>query len=69
MSHNKVVAERLHLAENLRTFAVEAGFELCGVASIDDLVDGGFPELSYFPEWIAQGQAGEMEYLKARNEE
>ncbi|MGH9650896.1 MAG: tRNA epoxyqueuosine(34) reductase QueG, partial [Terriglobales bacterium] len=25
-------------------------------------------ELAYFPEWIASGRAGEMEYLKARDE-
>jgi epoxyqueuosine reductase len=67
--NNKVVGERVHLAERLRAFAKEAGFELCGIASVSSLVDGELPELSYFPEWIAQGQAGEMEYLKARNEE
>ena len=29
--------------------------------------DQNFPELSYFAEWIAEGRAGEMEYLKRRD--
>jgi epoxyqueuosine reductase len=40
-----------------------AGFELAGVASVQE-----FPELEYFPDWIAAGNAGEMKYLEARNE-
>src|SRR3954470_9412570 len=40
-----------------------AGFELAGVAPVR-----GFPELEYFPDWIAAGKAGEMTYLEARNE-
>ncbi|HKW89894.1 MAG TPA: tRNA epoxyqueuosine(34) reductase QueG [Candidatus Acidoferrales bacterium] len=34
------------------------GFELCGVAPAAD-----FDELRHFPEWLARGYAGEMEYL------
>ncbi len=43
--------------------AKELGFDLCGVAGI-----GEFPELASYPEWIAQGRAGEMHYLESRNE-
>jgi epoxyqueuosine reductase len=44
--------------------ATEAGFELVGVAPVDDT-----PELEYFPQWIAEGRAGEMKYLEARDEQ
>lgn len=43
--------------------AKEAGFELAGIASVED-----FAELEYFPQWIAAGHAGEMKYLEARDE-
>jgi epoxyqueuosine reductase len=43
--------------------AQEAGLELAGIAPVRD-----FPELEYFPEWIAAGRAGEMKYLEARDE-
>jgi epoxyqueuosine reductase len=42
--------------------ATEAGFDLSGVAPVDDA-----PELEYFPRWIATGHAGEMKYLEARD--
>ncbi len=44
--------------------ATEAGFELAGVAAVDDA-----PELEYFPRWIAEGRGGEMKYLEARDEQ
>lgn len=43
--------------------AKKAGFELAGIASVRD-----FPELDYFPEWVAAGHAGEMKYLEARDD-
>jgi epoxyqueuosine reductase len=43
--------------------ALEAGFELAGVAAVAE-----FPELEYFPEWLAAGYGGEMKYLEARSE-
>jgi epoxyqueuosine reductase len=46
-----------------RRFAQEAGFDLCGVAPVQE-----FRELRYFPGWIDQGKAGEMNYLQTRNE-
>ena len=53
------------LAERIKDFAHDAGFELCGVASV---CEGDFPELDHFPHWLESGQAGEMEYLKSRND-
>lgn len=44
--------------------ANDAGFELVGIAPVDDA-----PELEYFPQWIADGYAGEMKYLEARDEQ
>ena len=44
--------------------AVEAGFDLSGVASAM-----GARELDYFPQWIAAGHAGEMKYMEARDEQ
>src|SRR5580658_5883672 len=44
--------------------AAEAGFELVGIAPVADA-----PELEYFPRWIAEGHAGEMRYLEARDEQ
>jgi epoxyqueuosine reductase len=56
-----------HLARLAKQAAAEAGFDLCGVASASPS-ESNFAELEYFPRWIANGYAGEMEYLKARNE-
>src|SRR5579863_10732362 len=44
--------------------AREAGFELVGISPADHA-----PELEYFPQWIADGHAGEMKYLEARDEQ
>lgn len=35
---------------------------------LDENTEDMYPELAAFPEWIAQGRAGEMEYLKRRDE-
>lgn len=51
------------LGDLVKRSAREAGFELAGIAPVAD-----FPELVYFPEWIAQGRAAEMKYLESRNE-
>jgi epoxyqueuosine reductase len=48
----------------IREAAREAGFELSGIAAVGDS-----PELEYFPQWIAEGRAGEMKYLEARDEQ
>ena len=44
--------------------AKEAEFDLAGVSPVRE-----FEELSYFPRWIADGHAGEMKYLEARDEQ
>jgi epoxyqueuosine reductase len=43
--------------------AMDAGFDLCGVAPATDAA-----ELEYFPTWIADGRAGEMKYMEARDD-
>ena len=48
----------------VRQAATEVGFSLAGVAPVEDA-----PELEYFPQWIAEGHAGEMKYLEARDEQ
>ena len=47
----------------IKSAAATAGFELCGIAPVAD-----FPELARFPEWIAEGHAGEMKYLESRDD-
>jgi epoxyqueuosine reductase len=44
--------------------ATDAGFDLAGIAPVEDA-----PELEYFPRWIAEGRAGEMKYLEARDDQ
>jgi epoxyqueuosine reductase len=52
-----------HLGKDLKRLALEAGFDLAGVAGVADT-----PEHRFFPAWIAEGRSGEMKYLAARNE-
>jgi len=48
-------------AARARELAIEAGFDLAGVAPADA------PErLGFFAEWVARGYAGEMAYLSAQ---
>jgi len=50
--------------------AIEAGFSTAGIAAVPE--PGSPEDLSSretFVEWIEQGNAGEMEYLKRRNDE
>ncbi|MGZ5234493.1 MAG: tRNA epoxyqueuosine(34) reductase QueG [Burkholderiales bacterium] len=49
--------------QSIKDAALRAGFDLAGVAPVRDL-----PELAYFPEWIASGYSGEMEYLERRDD-
>jgi epoxyqueuosine reductase len=51
------------LAQFIKESAAEAGFDLAGVAPVAD-----FPELDYFPEWVAEQRHGEMHYLEFRDE-
>ena len=52
-----------NISEQIKRAAMRAGFELSGIAAVGD-----FPELKRFPEWIAEGRAGEMKYLESRTE-
>ena len=49
------------LAERARAVALDAGFDLAGVAAAD-----APRELAFFAEWIARGYAGEMSYLTSQ---
>ena len=49
------------LAARARTLALEAGFDLAGIARAD-----APPDLSFFAEWVARGHAGEMAYLSGQ---
>src|SRR5262252_8834257 len=50
----------------IRQLCSEGGFDSSGIAAVrgEDV-----PELAYFEQWIEQGRAGEMEYLKQRDEQ
>jgi len=52
-----------NLKDEIKRLALEAGFDLAGVAGVADT-----PEHRFFPDWIADGRSGEMKYLEARNE-
>ena len=45
-------------ASQIKAKASELGFDLCGVAPVDN-----FPELQFLPEWLARGYAGDMTYM------
>ena len=51
------------ITDLVKRAAQDAGFELAGIAPVRD-----FEELAYFPQWLADGHAGEMKYLAARDD-
>jgi epoxyqueuosine reductase len=55
----------LPLSQLVKQAAADAGFDLAGIAAVGD---DEFPELARFPQWIERGHAGEMDYLKTRDE-
>jgi epoxyqueuosine reductase len=55
--------ERLEFSRVVKSEAANVGFDLCGIAPVRN-----FPELGRFPEWIADGRAGDMKYLESRND-
>jgi epoxyqueuosine reductase len=57
------VSTYLNLNAEIKRLALEAGFDLAGVTSAADTA-----EHQFFPQWIANGTAGEMHYLEARND-
>jgi epoxyqueuosine reductase len=50
-------------AARARALALDAGFDLAGVAAA-----GAPTELAFFAEWISRGYAGEMAYLSTQRE-
>jgi epoxyqueuosine reductase len=52
------------LAAGIKRAALDAGFDLSGIAPVADS-----DELKRFPEWISAGHAGEMKYMEARNDQ
>jgi epoxyqueuosine reductase len=55
--------------DRISSLAQEAGFSKAGIAPIPPPgEDEDYPELSHFEPWIERGSAGEMEYLKRRDE-
>ena len=57
------MSTRIDLSRELKKLALDAGFDLAGMAGVADTAEHRF-----FSEWIADGRAGEMKYLEARNE-
>ena len=51
------------LAERAKALALEAGFDLAGIASAEAPRD-----LDFFAEWVSRGHAGEMSYLTSQVE-
>jgi epoxyqueuosine reductase len=51
------------IRDEIKRLASEFGFDLAGVAGV-----GETPEHRFFPRWIAEGYAGEMNYLEKRND-
>src|SRR5487761_1222220 len=57
----------------VRQLAAEHGFHLSGISPVleSEASPGGsgrtVPEIAYLEQWIGEGGAGEMEYLKRRN--
>jgi epoxyqueuosine reductase len=49
------------LAARVKAVALEAGFDLAGIARAD-----APPELAFFAEWVGRGHAGEMAYLTSQ---
>jgi epoxyqueuosine reductase len=47
----------------IKRLASEVGFDLAGVAGVDET-----REHRFFPQWLAEGYAGEMRYLEKRTE-
>jgi epoxyqueuosine reductase len=52
-----------HISALIKDSAHDAGFELSGIAPVED-----YPELEYFPKWIAAGHGAEMKYMESKDE-
>lgn len=56
------------LREWVQERAIEAGFDIAGIAAVSSTSQQGIVDAERFAEWVDAGRAGEMEYLKRRNE-
>ncbi|MGC9291138.1 MAG: tRNA epoxyqueuosine(34) reductase QueG [Acidobacteriaceae bacterium] len=54
------------IASQVQQMARALGFHLAGIAPVAG-ADDGPPEAQGFSQWVAEGRAGEMEYLKRRD--
>jgi Domain of unknown function (DUF1730) len=59
----KLETGSVDLARELKQLALDAGFDLAGIAGVAET-----PEHQFFSNWIAAENAGEMRYLEATNE-
>jgi epoxyqueuosine reductase len=59
------VLSGVQLADLVKRSAANVGFDLAGIAPVEPQ---RLPELGHFPAFVDAGHAGEMEYLKARDE-
>src|SRR6201996_6118141 len=56
--------------DELTRLARAEGFDLAGIAALDDTEEQGSDDPGrYLEDWIAAGHAGEMDYLKRRNDQ
>ena len=53
-----MTADAGDLAARVKALALEAGFDLAGIAPVDPPA-----ELAFFARWVERGYAGEMRYL------
>src|SRR5438067_9205798 len=55
----KCLPSKIEIKEKARTL----GFELTGIAPL-----GPFPEAVFYPKWLENGYAGEMQYLERQKD-
>jgi epoxyqueuosine reductase len=55
--------------DELNGLAQAEGFDLAGITALEEAEPGSEETGQYLEKWIAAGHAGEMDYLKRRNEE
>jgi epoxyqueuosine reductase len=61
------IQDQIH--DQIAALAREAGFARAGIAPVPAPgAEDDYPELAHFEPWVERGDAGEMEYLKRRDE-
>jgi epoxyqueuosine reductase len=57
------------IQDQIAALAQEAGFSKAGIAPVPSPAENAdYPELQHFEPWIERGHAGEMQYLKRRDQ-